>query len=339
MSRSMNPLAWAIGAGLGLSVGWFTAQMGWVFSQLRQCDARRTLAHPPRSPHTGRTFSNQQASAHWTRIHTIEDGIERIVYTPKQRRFATPLVLQHGMWHGAWCWQTWQEALAEWGWETHAHSLPGHAASPVQRTLATCTLDYYLAFLKFEVERVEQNTGHKPVLLGHSMGGALIQWYLRYVGDDLPAAVLVAPWVSHAAMADGLPRFFRLDPVGCVTTSLKWTADYVRDPEHAARALLSPHSVYTPAELYARLTPESSIVMLQHNPPFWHPAENVQTPLLWLAGERDAVVGVEAERASAAHYGATFRVYPNAAHNLMMEPNHRAIAQDIHAWLVARNIA
>jgi alpha-beta hydrolase superfamily lysophospholipase len=78
--------------------------------------------------------------------------------------------------------------------------------------------------------------------------------------------------------------------------------------------------------------------MFQHNPPFWYPAENVQTPLLWLAGESDAVVGVMAEQRSAAHYGATFRVYPEAAHNLMMEPNHRAIALDIHEWLVAQQI-
>jgi hypothetical protein len=33
--------------------------------------------------------------------HTIQDGIERVVYTPHARRFATPIVLQHGMWYGA----------------------------------------------------------------------------------------------------------------------------------------------------------------------------------------------------------------------------------------------
>lgn len=35
------------------------------------------------------------------------------------------------------------------------------------------------------------------MLIGHSMGGALTQWYLKY-GRSLPAAVLVAPWPSHA---------------------------------------------------------------------------------------------------------------------------------------------
>ena len=28
---------------------------------------------------------------------SVEHGIERIVYTPDVRRFATPIILQHGM--------------------------------------------------------------------------------------------------------------------------------------------------------------------------------------------------------------------------------------------------
>ena len=39
--------------------------------------------------------------------HTVENGIERVVYSPAQRRFETPILMQHGMWHGAWCWRHW----------------------------------------------------------------------------------------------------------------------------------------------------------------------------------------------------------------------------------------
>ena len=111
---------------------------------------------------------------------SINNGIERVTYIPKHRRFETSILMQHGMWHGAWCWQQWQELFAEWGWESHAISLPGHAGSPTQRPVYFCTLGYYLRFLKAEVERLPR----KPVLMGHSMGGALTQWYLKYVGDE-----------------------------------------------------------------------------------------------------------------------------------------------------------
>ena len=106
----------------------------------------------------------------------------------------------------------------------------------------------------------------------------------------------------------------------------------------AAAILISPGALYTPEALHARLSPESAWVMYQHNPPLWRPPERVKTPLLWLAGERDAVVTVDNERRSAAHYGADFVVAPAAAHNLMMEHNYRETAETIHDWLNKRSI-
>lgn len=265
---------------------------------------------------------------------SLDSGIERITYTPQQRRFETPILMQHGMWHGAWCWQLWQELFAEWGWESHAISLPGHAGSPRQRPVYFCTLDYYLRFLKAEVERLPR----KPILMGHSMGGALVQWYLKYVGDDLPAAVMVAPWASHSTIADGM-RWLPLDPIGAVLVVLTGsTRPFIRTPKQAAKKLISPRSVYTPEELHARLSPESAWVMYQHNPPFWQPPRQVKTPMLWLAGEIDKVIGEEIERKSAAYYRADFLVVPDAAHNIMMEYNYRETAEMIHDWLSKRDI-
>jgi len=266
--------------------------------------------------------------------HSIHDGIERVTVTPRNHRHETPILMQHGMWHGAWCWRQWQELFAEWGWESHALSLPGHSGSPAQRPVWFCTLDYYLRFLKAEVERLPR----KPILMGHSMGGALAQWYFKYVGDSLPAAVLVAPWASHNTIA-GMGRWWRLDPAGMLMASLTAsTRPFIRTAKHAAEKLISPRSIYSPEELLARLSPESFWVMLQHNPPFWHPAEKVKMPLLWLAGEKDAVVTVEHERQSAAHYKADFMVIPDSAHNVMMEYNYRETAELIHHWLEKRGI-
>jgi len=263
--------------------------------------------------------------------HSINDGIERVIYIPKQRRFETPILMQHGMWHGAWCWQLWQELFAAWGWESYTFSLPGHAGSSRQRPHYFCTLDYYLRFLKAEVERLPC----QPVLMGHSMGGALTQWYLKYVGDDLPAAVLVASWAAQGTLPnDGGAPWRRLDPLGLLLVALTGSAQFfIRTPKHAAAILLSPKSVYTPEELYVRLSPESAWVMYQHNPPLWYPPAQVKTPLLWLAGEIDAAITVDNGRQSATHYGADFVVVPQAAHNIMLEHNYHETAEMIHHWL------
>lgn len=267
---------------------------------------------------------------------SIDRGIERITYIPTQRRFQTPILLQHGMWHGAWCWREWQELFAAWGWESHAISLPGHAGSPAQRPVYFCTLDYYLRFLKAEVERLPR----KPILMGHSMGGALTQWYLKYVGDDLPAVVLVASWAAKGNLPnDGGAPWRRLDPLGTLLVAFTGSAQFfIRTPQRAAAILISPKSIYTPEELHARLSPESAWVMYQHNPPLWRPPEQIKTPMLWLAAEKDAAVELENERLSAAHYGADFIVVPEAAHNIMMEYNYRETAEQIHNWLVKRGL-
>ncbi len=268
--------------------------------------------------------------------HSTDNGIERVVYTPRHRRFETPILMQHGMWHGAWCWQLWQELFASWGWESHAISLPGHAGSPAQRPVYFCTLGYYLQFLKAEVERLPR----KPVLMGHSMGGALTQRYLKYVGDDLPAAVLVAPWDLRGNFADGaILRWLRLDPVGMMLVVLSGSAGvFIRTPQHAARKLISSRALYTPEELHARLDSESAWVMIQHNPPWWRPPERLKTPLLWVAAELDTVIGLEAERRSAEYCRADLVVVPQAGHNLMMEHNYRETAETIHDWLTRRGI-
>ena len=327
-------LKFLTGAGLGALTGYALFQQLWHIWHLAHVDVAQSLRQHRNVAPRGLSFDETTETDTYIRHHTIEDGIERIVYTPRNRRFDTPIVMQHGMWHGAWCWERWQTLLAAWGWETHAHSLPGHAGSPLQRPIARCTLDYYLGFLKAEIDRLPS----RPVLMGHSMGGALTQWYLNYVADDLPAAVLVAPWTSHSMFGDGLIPIMAYDPIGLLLMLVSWDATpMVRDaPGSAIRFLVGPHAAMPLDEVKPRLGPESFAVLWQHNPPFWHPPERVNTPLLWLAGEDDPLIVEPAQRRSAAYYGADYIVAARARHNLMLEHNYRQTAQSIHDWLAQR---
>jgi pimeloyl-ACP methyl ester carboxylesterase len=312
------------------------AQSATFLWHLSRVDVQRTLTTATNQTPAGLQFEQFRQTANYSLHHVIEDGIERVSVTPANRRYETPIVFQHGMWHGAWCWEQWQILLAEWGWESHAHSLPGHAGSFPQRPLWRCTLDYYLAFLQREIYRHET----RPVLIGHSMGGALTQWYLKHVGDDLPAAVLVASWVAGSALLDGGPLIFTQDPIGGFASTLTWNATpWVRNPVQAARKLITPTATIKPQELWAKLDGESVMVTFQHNPPFWQPPRNLQTPLLWLAGERDAVVSLAGQRRSAAFYDADLIVIDGEAHNLMMEASQEQTARRIHDWLTAQGVS
>ncbi len=338
MSRrtSRNDNRFWFGLGLGSLAGYVLTQQVWAIWQLVHSDVERTLSIQTNEALGTGAWAETSETDTYVRSHTVQDGIERIVYRPKKRRFDTPIVMQHGMWHGAWCWEWWQELLAGWGWETHAHSLPGHAGSPTQRPIARCTLDYYLSFLKTEVARLPR----RPVLMGHSMGGALVQWYLKYVGDDLPAAVLVAPWVSHSMFRDGLFKLIRFDPVGVLLMTLSWDAGPMKrkGAGSAVRFLVGPRAAVPLDELQVKLGPESVLVLYQHNPPFWSPPDRVETPMLWIAGEEDPLLVESAERRSARHYQADYGVAKGARHNVMMEHNYRETAKVVHDWLVERGI-
>ncbi len=325
----------ALGIGIGALAGYVLGQQAWTLWKLLNTDAVQTLAAPTSELPTGVQFLGSRETETYTVAHTLEDGIERIVYRPKDRRYETPIVLQHGMWHGAWFWESWQALLATWGWEVHAHSLPGHGNSPVQRPIKLCTLDYYLKFLRDEVGRFSQ----RPVVIGHSMGGALIQWYLKYVGD-LPAAVLVAPWGSHSMIRDGLRPLLRRDPLSIPLMMASWDATpMMRDPFRAGQALLGPQSRITPEALFARLGPESAMILYQHNPPFWQPPSHINTPLLWIAAEADALLPERIQRESADYYGADYVVVEQSGHDVLYAPNQHLVAEKIHRWLVQHGIS
>jgi pimeloyl-ACP methyl ester carboxylesterase len=268
----------------------------------------------------------------YTISETVEGGIERIVYTPSEPRFATPIVFQHGMWHGAWCWRPWQERLAELGWESHAHSLPGHGRSPVQRPIRWCTLQYYYEFLNAEILRQER----PPVLVGHSMGGALCHWWLRY-GRSLPAIVMVAPW-AHDSM-EYVPTYSStIDPLGQLLCLLTLSATpAVRTPDLAFRWFLTEGALLSAAELHARLGPESGLVLLQYTPRFgWRPASQAHSPTLIVGAEADLAIPVHYQRAAAAHYGCDYTEVPGAGHDLMLERSSMTTVEQLHAWLAER---
>jgi alpha-beta hydrolase superfamily lysophospholipase len=140
-------------------------------------------------------------------------------------------------------------------------------------------------------------------------------------------------------MADGGLMLVKLDPLGVLMMFATWNASpWMRSPYYAAQKLVTPGALLSPEELHKNLVGESGLVTYQHNPPFWHPAENVETPMLLLAGEKDAVVSVEGLRKTAAYYKAEFVIVPGSGHNLMMEKTYRETAEKIDTWLSALHL-
>lgn len=251
---------------------------------------------------------------------SVEGGIERVVCVPVAHtsRHKTPLLLLHGMWHGAWCWRSWQEELARRGFESVAFSLPSHGGSEYVGSMRFATMGYYMEYLRREVDRFGPD--RRPVVVGHSLGGALVQWFLKYVGD-LPAAVLVASWTARSTFYDGTLLHLRRDPIGFIGMGITYsTWPLIRNPQVAASMLLGSNVTISATQLHAKLDQESYLVLCQHNPPLWWPRAKPATPILWVAAKGDAVVTLAGARSSAELYGAEL-VEIEGGHDLMFEKN------------------
>ena len=101
--------------------------------------------------------------------------LEIITHKPKTDSGLTPLLFVHGGCHGAWCWENFLPYFAMHGYEAHAVSLRGHGASAGRERIRSIRVPEYVA----DVERAAGLLSSPPVLIGHSLGGYVVQQYGR----------------------------------------------------------------------------------------------------------------------------------------------------------------
>jgi pimeloyl-ACP methyl ester carboxylesterase len=243
------------------------------------------------------------------------------------------LLFVHGAWHAAWCWnEHFLDFFADRGYRAVALSFRGHGNSPTDKRLRDCSFADYLD----DIASVAHALPTPPVLIGHSMGGALVQKYLE--GNDAPAAVLMASSPPQGYLRSGL-RWLRRHPWHFTKLSITGESlPYVSTPELARRRFFSPD---TPEELvvrYAsRLQEESArsgrdgLLMLPK------PAR-VRAPVLVLGAHQDGSVTQDEVRATARAYRTEPVFFGDMGHNMMLEPGWPAVAQRIDEWLVARGL-
>ena len=102
--------------------------------------------------------------------------LEVISKHPRESRHPTPLLFIHGMLHGAWCWDVhFLDYFAQQGFAAHAVNLRGHGSSDGRDKLRWTRIADFVD----DVASAVRELPSPPVLIGHSMGGFVIQKYLE----------------------------------------------------------------------------------------------------------------------------------------------------------------
>ena len=264
---------------------------------------------------------------------TSTDGIEREVVNPAVRNQLPPVLLVHGAWHAAWCWKAFATELAEQGFEVHYFSLPGHGGSRLNKPkLNQYALTDYVECLAAEIDRIQP----KPIVIGHSMGGALLQIYLQT--QQLPAAILMASIPTQGT----LPLIMRIAlrfPLALLLAILRYKSEVIVGTPDRVRALFySPDNLIDVQEIQQRLGPESMRILYPLMSPGTLKKIRPGTPVYVIAGGRDKITSVSEQRHLAEHLSADLMIVDGQAHCLMLEPKHQIVARAIATWLQAKCI-
>lgn len=241
-----------------------------------------------------------------------------------------PIVLVHGAWHGAWCWEERAiPGLVAAGHRVHALDLRGHGASPNPRSLRRTRIDHYVE----DLDTVLADIAAPAVVVGHSMGGLVVQRYLE-TRDDVAGAILLCPLPVGGAFGATL-RTARRHPLAFLSANLRlrlWPL--VSDVARAGDLFLRDGTdEATLRSFHARLQDESYLAyldMLVFRRP--RPAE-VRVPVLVIGAGEDRIFSVAEQQRTTDAYGGDGILIAGAPHDIMLDEAWEHAQQAIVDWI------
>lgn len=224
--------------------------------------------------------------------------------------------------------------FAEHGYQSHALSLRRHGNSEGRDKIIwySAARDYVA-----DVDQIVRTLPASPVIIGHSMGGYILQRYLET--HNAAAGVLLAT-IPVSGIYRFAIRFLLRHPGPFFKAHLLLNPGYVvATPELAQDSFFSPGMpIEEVGRHFDRLGPESFLMELETLFLALPCPRKVRTSLLVLAAENDRVFSVAEQQATAHAYNIEVEVFPDMAHDMMLEPDWQKAADRILEWLKERNL-
>lgn len=256
--------------------------------------------------------------------------LEVIVRSPDQGpQRQTPLLFVHGAYTAAWCWdEHFLPFFSRLGYTCYAVSLSGHGGSRRAGHLDAFSLAHYVQ----DITEVVLGLPETPALIGHSMGGMVVQKYLEQA--HAAAAVLLCSVPPQGLM--GAAFGLMLKRPGLLNDLNRILGGGQPHPESLREALFhQPIDADKLLRYYHRCQPESHRAiwdMTLFNLP--HPARMNRPPMLVVGAEHDHLMPPAQVSMTAATYGVDPLILPGMGHGVMLEAGWRLAAETLAEWLI-----
>lgn len=245
------------------------------------------------------------------------------------------LVFVHGICVGGWIWEKYfLPYYARHGYESYAPSLRGHGASDGGGSIFFWSLSDYAN----DLERVVSSLEGPVVVIGHSMGGAVVQEWLRTgksVNKAVGAALLasVPPWglgYSNMRMAMLYPQVYMEISRMLVTGTSHINEKIMRDALFSKTVSRIIHK-----EFWHRIGNESLVASaeVQGLRPFAPLSCFVKTPIFVGGAKDDRFIPGEEVRRTASYYGIKAVMVEKLSHSLMFDTNWENMAEPLLSWI------
>lgn len=255
-------------------------------------------------------------------------GLEVYSCLPTEDTGKTPLLFVHGAFAGGWMWtETFMPALAAAGHPCHALSLRGHGGSAGHDHINWHSISDYVDDMRTVIDTLAID----PVLIGHSMGGFVVQKYLERF--PAPAAALLCSVPPQGLIAAQFHLMFQkpelfleinriMSGEGTDTATLR-AALFAGDAEEA---MLSGWLTQMQTESQRALWD-----MSMFNLPNVYRMH--RSPLLVVGAEKDMLVPAFLVQSCAQTYGVQAHIFRNMGHAVTHDAGWEHVVELLHNWI------
>nr|XP_023887438.1 uncharacterized protein LOC111999538 [Quercus suber] len=262
-----------------------------------------------------------------------------------------PLVFVHGSYHAAWCWaEHWLPFFSACGFDCYALSLLGQGESDAPSGSVAGTLQTHASDV---ADFIQKKVLLPPVLLGHSFGGLIIQYYIANVKNNQAIEMeSFYPKLTGAALVCSVPpsgnsglvwRYLFSKPIAAfkITRSLAAKAFQTSLPlckETFFSSTMEDQLVLRYQELMRESSRMPLFDLRKLNASLPVPSiPKGSVELLVLGANDDFIVDAEGLRETGRFYGVSPVNVERVAHDMMLDCSWEKGAKVILSWLTALN--